>query len=408
MKFFKIAQWEFSQRVKSKWFIFSLVFPLLIMGVSFLPALLIQKNVEVKTFALIDQTGWTGDSLMADFSQKYVRDDHRPQYEWIPLAGQNMSSPKAAADSMLARNVIDGYIIIPGNILESRKAEYYGESVGNFNDQLRLSQTLSNIVARREMAMHHLDPSLIENLTRDVNLATFEVRGGKTQQGNEVMAFAGPYFFVFILFMAIFMTSQILMRSVLEERQNRLVELLVSSAGSNHLMSGKILGIGAMGLLQVIIYLVVAQVVATYFHVNLITVGGIAGFLLYFIPGYLLYASFYAAVGSLFTSEQEAQQAVGVISLVGVVPLIFVPFAMTNPGSILVQILSYIPPITPFFMILRMHLGVIPFWEYALSFILLVSFTYLTIRIAGKLFNTVILMYGKRPSLPEIVRWIRA
>ncbi|HKJ69075.1 MAG TPA: ABC transporter permease, partial [bacterium] len=191
-------------------------------------------------------------------------------------------------------------------------------------------------------------------------------------------------------------------------RQNRLVELLVSSAGTNNLMSGKILGIGAMGLLQVIIYLALAQAAATYFSVELITLGGILGFLIYFIPGYLLYGSFYAAVGSLFTSEQEAQQAIGVISLVGVFPIIFIPFAMTNPGSVLVQVLSYIPPITPFFMILRMHLGSVPLWEYGLSFALLVGFTYLTMRIAGKLFNTVILMYGKRPSLSEIVRWIRA
>ncbi|HKJ69513.1 MAG TPA: ABC transporter permease [bacterium] len=408
MKLLTVAKWEFVHRVKSKWFIFSLVFPLIIIGISVLPTLLMQEESGRKTFALIDETNWVGEHLMQSFTEQYRMDNGEPRYEWIPLQGQQMDSPAAAADSMLAGDIIDGYIVIPADIRDTRRAEYYGESVGNFRDQMRFSSTLSTLIARREMTARNLNPELIEDLTRDVELATFEVRKGEAKQGNELLAFAGPYFYVFILLMAIFMSAQILMRSVLEERQNRLVELLISSVTTNILMSGKILGIGAMGLLQVIIYIALAQVVAVRFGVELVTLTGLIGFFLYFILGFLLYGSFYAAVGSLFTSEQDAQQAIGVISLIIVVPVIFLPMAIMNPEATLVQILSYVPPITPFFMIMRMNLGTLPFWEYVLSFSILVGFTYLTMRLAGKVFNTAVLMYGKRPTVPEIVRWLRA
>ncbi len=408
MKLLTIAKWEFIHRVKSKWFIFSLVFPLFIIAISVLPTLLMQEESGTKTFALIDETGWVGEQLMGKFSEEYRLENGDPRYEWIPLQEQQMDSPTAAADSMLSEDIIDGYIVIPSDIQKTRQAEYYSESVGNFRDQMRIGNTLSTLVARREMTAYNLDPELIEDLTREVNLATFEVRKGEAKQGNELLAFAGPYVYVFILLMAIFMSAQILMRSVLEERQNRLVELLVSSVTTNNLMSGKILGIGAMGLLQVIIYIALAQIVAVRFDVELVTLAGLVGFFLFFIPGFLLYGSFYAAVGSLFTSEQDAQQAIGVISLIIVVPVIFLPMAIMNPEATLVQILSYVPPITPFFMIMRMNLGTLPLWEYILSFTVLVGFTYLTMRLAGKVFNTAVLMYGKRPTVPEILRWLRA
>jgi len=408
MKFMTIAKWEFTHRVKSKWFIFSLIFPLIIIGFSVLPTLLMTSETGGKTFAVIDSTGWLDEQIIASFSEQYQTEEGEPRYDWIPLQVQTIDNPTAAADSMLAQDIIQGYVVIPADVRESRQVKFFAESVTNFQDQERITSTVSTLVSRREMEENNLDADLIQDLTRDVDLMTYEIRQGEAREGNELMAFAQPYFFVFLLMISILMSSQILMRSVLEERQNRLVELLVSSVTTNNLMSGKILGIGAMGLLQVIIYIVLAQTFAGRFDLELITTTGLVGFFLFFIPGYLLYSSFYASVGSLFTSEQDAQQAMGVLSMIIVLPIIFLPLAITNPDTVWVQILSYVPPITPFFMIMRINLGVLPIWEYILSFGILIGFTYLTMRIAGKVFNTAILMYGKRPTLPEIIRWIRA
>ncbi|MCF7803072.1 MAG: ABC transporter permease [Candidatus Marinimicrobia bacterium] len=409
MKVLTIARWEFIHRIKSKWFLIStLVLPLIILGFAVLPTLLMQEDTQSKTFALIDETGWVGEELRTTVGEQYTLKDGRPQYQFLPLGSRELKAAKSVADSLLNDGVINGYLVLPGDILDTRDAEYYGKNVGNFKDLSRLQNELTSIVSEYRMKQQDLDPELISEITRQVNLEAFEIKGDEVSQGNELMAFFGPYFYIMLLFFAVFMSSQILMRSVLEERQNRVVEVLVSSVTPNTLMSGKILGLGAMGVVQIAIYMTVGQAAAVYKGTSLIELSSLLGFIVYFIPGFLLYAAFYSAIGSIFTSEQEAQQISGMMSFIAIAPIIFLPFAMNNPESTMVQILSYIPPLTPFFMILRMNIATLPVWEYVVSLGLLVSFTYITIRLAGKVFSTAILMYGKRPTLPEIIRWMRA
>jgi len=408
VKSLKVARWEFMNRLKSKWFLFSAIFlPLIIVGFAVLPTLLLQEETQAKTFALIDETGWIGNQLMKESTEEFTLESGRPQYQWIPLSGTKESTFEVA-DSLLADDTISGYIYIPENVLEERQAEYYSRKVSNFLDLQKLQGKLSAIVEQRKMEQAGLDPVKIEELTRDVSLETFEVRGGEVSESNEFMAFVGPYFYIMMFFFAVFMSSQILMRSVMEERQNRVVEILVSSITPGGLMRGKITGLGLLGIVQIAIYMTLASIISTHYGVQLITLPSLLGFIAYFVPGFLLFAGFYSAVGSLFTSEQEAQNISGFMSFIAVAPVIFLPFAMNNPNSTVIQVLSFIPPITPFFMILRMNIAVLPVWEYVVSFGILVLFTLGVIWAAGKVFSTAILMYGKRPTLPELLRWIRA
>jgi len=409
MKSFTVAKWEFIHRIKSKWFLIStILLPIIIIGFAIVPALLMQKVTEAKTFAVIDQTDWVSQKLQQTMTKKYSLKDGRPMYQWINLSGKYTEQSRQTADSLLSDEVITGYLIIPQDVENSLNVEYYARSLGNYSDLQNIEQNLSNIVMRQKMLAHDISPDLIADLSKSVNLDKYEVKAGKVSKGNELMAFAGPYFYIMLLFFAIFMSSQILMRSVLEERQNRVVEVLVSSVTPRQLMSGKILGLGAMGLVQVVIYLVVAQVVAVYNGMSIVSVTSLVGFIVYFIPGFLLFAAFYAAVGSMFTSEQEAQSISGFMSFIAIAPIIFLTFAMQNPNATIVKVLSYIPPFTPFFMIMRMNISSLPWWEYAATLSLLIVFVILTVRAAGKVFSTAILMYGKRPTMPEIWRWIRA
>lgn len=409
MKAVTVARWEFIHRIKSKWFLFSaIILPVIIIGFAVLPTLLMQEETEAKTFALIDETDWVGERLISQMTEEYTLKDGRPQYHWIPLQGSRAQQQFDTADSLLADDIISGYLYIPESILDDREAEYYGRKVSNFLDLQKIEKQISSIVEYHKMEEEGFDPRVIEELTRDVNVETFEVRGGEATESSEIMAFAGPYFYIMMFFFAVFMSSQILMRSVMEERQNRVVEILISSVTPGNLMTGKILGLGLLGIVQVAIYMTLAGIVANYYGVELITGTGLIGFIAYFIPGFLLFAGFYSAVGSLFTSEQEAQNISGLMSFVAVAPIVFLPFAMNNPNSTVIQILSFIPPITPFFMILRMNIAVLPVWEYLVSFSILSLFTVGVIWASGKIFSTAILMYGKRPTLPELFRWIRA
>jgi len=198
------------------------------------------------------------------------------------------------------------------------------------------------------------------------------------------------------------------MRSVLAERSNRLIEVLLSSVSPSELMSGKIVGLGLLGLTQLALYLIVGIGISNFKGLELFSSTNIVLFLIYFVFGYLLYAAIFAAIGALFDNEQDAQQAVSIFSLITVVPIFLASYVIANPQSVTTTVLSMIPIMTPFFMILRIGVLIPPLWEILTSLVLLIISVWMTMLAAGKIFRVAILIYGKRPTLPEIWQWVRA
>jgi len=221
------------------------------------------------------------------------------------------------------------------------------------------------------------------------------------------LSYLTPVIFVMVLYFAIFLSSQILMRSVLAERTNRLVEILLSSVTAGQLMSGKILGLGLLGLTQIFFYMITGYIISIYQGYQIVTSLNIIMFLVYFILGYLLYAGIFAAIGALFSSEQEAQHAVSILSIVTIIPILMSSYVIANPQSVATVVLSFIPILTPFFMILRVGIEMPPLYEIVATIAILTIFVLITMLVAGKIFKTAILMYGKRPTLPEVIQWIK-
>ena len=217
-----------------------------------------------------------------------------------------------------------------------------------------------------------------------------------------------PYLFLMILFMTVFMSGQLLLRSVMEERTSRTIEILLSSVTPDELMRGKILGLGALGMTQMIFYLAVGLSATHYKGWAAIEFSQIPIFLIYFITGYLFYAAIFAAMGTFFTSEQEAQQSSGVISIIAVLPIAFASYFITNPGSAFTIGSSYIPPLTPFMMIIRLGTGSVDFPEIIYTTLLMVLSCWVLLKLSGKIFRTAILLYGKKVTVKEVVKWIRA
>ena len=216
-----------------------------------------------------------------------------------------------------------------------------------------------------------------------------------------------PYLFLMILFMTIFMSGQLLLRSVIEERNNRTIEILLSSVKPDELMAGKIMGLGALGLTQMVFYLTVGLITAHYRDMAMIEFRQLPVFLIYFTTGYLFFASIYAAMGTLFTSEQEAQQTSGVIGIIAILPLIFASYFITNPGSAFTVGISYFPPLTPFMMILRLGTGTVEGIEIFITGVIMVVSCWGMMKLSGKIFRTAILLYGKRATMKEIIHWIK-
>jgi ABC-2 type transport system permease protein len=398
-----VAKWEFLSRVKSKLFIFStILFPLIMIGFMVLPSLIMTKvDTESKIVGIVDSTGFLAGKIKTKLTEDYKLNNGNQKYQVMILKENDVEF----AASLLDSSVIDGYLIIPANVLDSNVVRYYSKTLGDFKSTSEVRSTVNDIVSSERMLGAGIDPDVIDNLTRRIRFLTLEP--GKTEVSDELMSYMTPLIFVMMLFFTVFMTSQVLLRSVLQERSNKLVETLLSSVSANELMSGKILGLGLLGLVQLAVYMVIGLGLSAYQGMDFVTGTDVGFFLVYFIFGYLLYAAIFAAVGSIFDNEQEAQQITSVMSIISVLPIMLSSFVVANPNATLTVVLSYIPVMTPFFMILRIGVEMPSVLQIVTTTLVLIASVIVTMIVAGKIFRTAILMYGKRATLPEILRWIK-
>ena len=401
-----IVKWEFINRVKTKLFLITtFLLPFFMGAMLYLPTILMDLEPEELTeIGLVYEDGL--DTLVERF-QSQVAMSHRLKNGNPQFIIFRYEDEKSALDSVSMKS-IDGYLYIPSSVLDTGQVNYFGHSLSNIKIFSQLRRTLNQVVIEQRMLDQDIDISLVGALSRNIRFDTFEVdEEGITSEGNELTSFLLPLMFLMILFMTVFMSGQLLLRSVMEERTNRTIEILLSSVTADEIMRGKILGLGALGLIQMIFYLICGLVVTEYKELTIVDYSQIPIFFIYFVTGYLFYASIFAAMGTLFKSEQEAQQSSGIISIVAILPIAFSSYFITNPGSAFTVASSYIPPLTPFMMILRVGTKSVEYTEIILSTLLMIVSCWLMLKLSGKIFRIAILLYGKRPTFKEIIRWAK-
>ena len=403
----KIMRWEFINRVKTKLFLITtFALPFFMGAVMYLPTLLMDLEPEDEsTIGLVYEDEIK--PLVGRFQERcntaLITQDGSPQFLFIDL-----NSEKEALDSVLSK-FIDGYVVIPGTVVDSGQVRYFSESLSNIKIYTSLRRILNQLVIEQRMLDQDIDIALVGKLSRKIEFETYEIDElGKTSEGDELSSFLVPYLFLMILFMTVFMSGQLLLRSVMEERTSRTIEILLSSVTPDEIMKGKIMGLGALGMFQMVFYLIVGLSVTYYKGWATIDLPQIPFFMIFFTTGYLFYAAIYAAMGTFFTSEQEAQQSSGIISLVAVLPMVFASYFITNPGSTFTIGLTYVPPLTPFMMIIRLGTGTVEINEIIYATVLMAFSCWFMLGVSGKIFRTAILLYGKKITLNEVIKWVRA
>jgi len=399
-----IMKWEFMVRFRSKMFLISLFMPLIFMVFSIIPAMLMDKggDSEVKV-GIVNHAEHIASKFKNNIGNKYQFDDGKPKY-WI-FDYENFDEAKTA----LQEKTIDAIMVIPAGIMDTSKSKYFARSLSNFKVIDELRNTLSHTVILQRMENQGVAVEMAESISKRVKMDTFEVnKEGKLTEGNELMVLLGPFFFVFLLVMAIFINGQLLLRSVIEERTNRMVEILLSTVSARELMIGKILGLGSLGMVQILFYLSIGVIFGMVKGIEIVRFDELPILFIYFLTGYFFFASIYATLGTLFDNEQDAQQSMTIVSIIAMVPLMGSFYFMANPTALVTKILSFVPPMTPFMMILRISSGAAEPWEIAATVVLMIVSVWGMMTLAGKIFRTALLMYGKRATLPEIWRWIRA
>ncbi|MBI3951286.1 MAG: ABC transporter permease [Acidobacteria bacterium] len=225
---------------------------------------------------------------------------------------------------------------------------------------------------------------------------------------EELAEFFGPFGMFLLLTMAIFLSSGYLLQGIAEEKQNRVIEVLLSSVKPTQLLAGKILGLGAAGLLQVAFYIAILILPATTFFTFLnLSAGKLLLSCVYFVLGYLLFASLMAGTGVIGNTVQESSQLSIIWTMTSMIPMFMLGALSGAPNSMLARGLSYFPLTAPVTMLLRISATKVPVGDVLISIGMLILGIYLAVKGAAKVFRAASLMYGKRPSLPEILRWLR-
>jgi ABC-2 type transport system permease protein len=309
---------------------------------------------------------------------------------------------------------IDGYLWLSDDAVAARKVTYYGRETGGFIEKSWLRGQLDRAILLEELAQRGVGGAQADELLKPVKLETMHLEAGRETKANDRGAFFAVLIMVMLLYMAVIFYGVSVMRAVLEEKNSRVMEVMLSSATSTELMAGKLIGVGAVGLTQIGIWIVMAGVYALPALAASASTGEIriapltlAAFALFFLFGYFLYSSIYAAVGAVITSEQEGQQLQFIILLPLIVAVFMMGPVMRAPDSPVAVWTSMVPFFSPVLMYVRIAVQPPPVWQIALSLVLLVVTIAGILILCARIYRIGILMYGKRPTLPEIVKWLK-
>ncbi len=409
-KSIRVAKWEFVERVKTKAFIIGLfMMPMIIAVFTIIPNLLASKADEKAcTIGVIDET----DSLLPYLSQriaKFKLPDSSANYQLVKITDDDRSREhlKILGTAKILDNEIEGYFLLPADVMDKGKIEYRSENVGNIRDQERFSKILEDVIIERRLEAKGYNSKAIRDLSTDVDVKTIKVSSkGEEKESGFLETFFTGYIFIMMLFMLVMTSGQMLIRSLIEEKSNRIVEVLMSSCSSRELLVGKILGLSLLGLTTISFWLLILVGVNFSMPTPFVSFDHIALLLVYFVLGYLLYVAIFITAGAPVSTEQEAQQMTAYVTILVMFPIALAIPAMQNPDSMMVKVLSQIPLLTPTMMALRLSIQAPALWEIALSLITLSASIVGMMWVAAKVFRIGILLTGKRPNLKEMYRWI--
>jgi ABC-2 type transport system permease protein len=423
-KLWVITSREYLERVRTRWFLFSTVFgPVFFAALMLLPAIITRRtkaSEDVAQIVVLDATGHGVGRRIADgLSIGMLGDTSRTRVQELPPS--QLADAESLATRQVMRGELKGFLVLDSAALEGRRVAYAGRNASAETDMDMLRRVVRESVMETRLELAGVQPDQSAALARtrlefDLERITDRGRGG-----SATVSVITALIIVVLLYMALMLYGQAVLRGVMEEKQTRVAEVVVSSVPPWHLLAGKVIGVGAVGLTQLAVWIGSAIVLLKYrapilekfgasspsFTPPDITVGMGVVLLLFFIAGYVFYSSLFAAVGAMVSSEQEAQQALMPIILLLVSSFVFFQPILSKPTSGLAQTLSWLPFSAPIVMPLRMAVIPISGWEIAVALVSVAAGSYIAVWLAARIYRTGMLMYGKRPTLRELGRWIR-
>jgi ABC-2 type transport system permease protein len=418
-KAFIVTRREYVTRIRTKAFwISTLAVPFLLAAFALGPTLLLARaggrfhlgvvTADKELFQRLEKN-------LAKRSGESLASGMQVSLEHIPPQA-DMGKQREELKKRVLAEELSAVVLVPQHLQGEVKLEYLTPNVTAFRLIAMVDRLFDRTIRELRLAQAGVAAEVQESLLADVKLVPVKLeKGGAEKKESAGGTFAVAYFLMFIVWFTVVMYGMQIMRGVLEEKSSRIVEVIVANLSPMELMFGKILGVGAVGLTQYAIWLLLMM------NATLITTAAVlpaaadvltnpflmSSFLAFYLLGYFLYGSLYAAIGAAFNSEEEAQQIQNLAGWIMALPFLFFILVMNDPNSLVSRIVSLVPFFAPMLFFLRMILHTPPLWEIILCFALLLITTFLVARLSAAIYKVGILSYGSRPSLRQLWAWAR-
>lgn len=443
---------EYLQRVRNKWFLVTTFgVPLLFLGMSLLPGLLMATGggeSEPMSIGVVDRSGaGLGEVVVARLNRgrgpataelrstldsgetgtdTAAADDGGDEGTVLraELAAVSDTLDRQALADHLRMSELDAYLVLASDLFIGADAELLSTRSVGLRDRPRIRRAVRSAVMGVRLDRAGLPRAEADSLLRTAEIGLSTARVGEDGLQSQGLLQAAGLAMGFVLYFMLIIYGQMIVRGVIEEKSSDIVEVLLSSLRPWELMLGKIIGVGAVGLTQVAIWAVVIVIAATWGLAAAgpalaeagLDVGTVVGlplieilgtFVIYFVLGYLVYSSLFAGAGAMASSEQDTQQVVIPITMLIAIGFVLLFPMMESPDATWAVVSAQVPLLSPILMPARVAMGAAPTWEILLSIALLVGGVLGAVWLAGRIYRVGILMSGKRPNLPELIRWIR-
>jgi ABC-2 type transport system permease protein len=416
-KILKIAQREYIETVKTKAFIFGILMLPVMIGliIFFIRRMSPEKagpQPPVKV-AVNDLTGKLAAEIEASFNNHNQENPKRQIQLHLPEIQQDSDEFEEQARNKLRQGQVDVYVVLDRNVLDGSGKIHlytYKQKASNIDILSSIEYIFYKEVVNQRYKIQNLSQELLEKL-RNVPIERVEIGPAEGQdrvqsKTDTVMKMMIPFFFMYLMFLGIFISGQQIISGVIEEKSSRVIEVLLSAVSPFELMAGKILGLAGTGITLVSLWAGAAFLTARSQSINIeITAQFVIYFAIYYIFGFLLVSSILAGAGSVCNTIKETQSLMMPLTMIFIIPLLSWFKVVQDPNGTMARVFSFIPPLTPLVMVLRLSSGS-DIWtvEIIASIILLAATVLAAIWAAAKVFRTGILMYGKRLSIREVGR----
>ena len=425
-KLWAVIRREYIERVRSRWFLIgTFLGPVFMLVILVLPVWLASRTKASSGLTNIQLIDATGTGLGAKVSSKLAAlpldagGGGTPGFQSVTLDA--LAAAETTATHRVMQQEIRGYLVLTGTPPAAVSARYAGRNASTISDMQVLREAVRTTIMTIRLEGAGLDPAQIAQLTSvrvrmDEEVLDDRGRGG-SGKGSLIMG----YLVSFLLYMMIVLYGQNILRGVMEEKTTRVAEVVVASVRPDILLAGKVIGAGAVGITQQLIWIASGLLLFTQrvplmkafglgempITMPTIGIGFLAITMLFYIFGFLFYASLFAAVGAMVSNQEDAQQASMPVTIVLVLSVLFMQPILLAPSGTMARVMTMVPSASPILMPLRMSMVEVPAWEIALSLVIVAAACVLSVWLSARIYRVGLLMYGKRPSLRELIRWVR-